>query len=55
MEKWKNTALSMEERTRALIKELTIDEKIGLLSTHQLPVDVVRNLKRCPFDSPAPR
>ena len=39
MEKWKNTALSMEERTRALMSELTLEEKIGLLSTHQLPVE----------------
>lgn len=36
---FRNPALSMDERLQDLLERLTVDEKIGMLPTHQLPVE----------------
>lgn len=36
---FQNPELCADERVRDLLSRLTLDEKIGLLSTHQMPVD----------------
>ena len=38
MRKFQDTSLPMEERVQDLLAHLTLAEKIGLLSTHQLPI-----------------
>ena len=38
MEKFRNKKYSMEERARSLVGRLTLNEKIGFLSTHQQAV-----------------
>ncbi len=39
MEKFRDTSLPIEQRVKELLKELTADEKTGLLATHMLPVE----------------
>ncbi len=36
---FQNTELSVDERVKDLLERLTLDEKIGFLSTHNLPVE----------------
>ena len=38
MWKFQDTSLPMEERVQDLLAHLTLAEKIGLLSIHQLPI-----------------
>ena len=39
MQDFRNPKLPLKERARDLLSRLTVEEKIGLLSTHQLPVE----------------
>ncbi len=37
--KFKDTSLSIDERVRLLLSELTLDEKLGMLTTYNMPVE----------------